>query len=51
MNKKRTILQAQKNKANTLSDGVKDYFVSDMVLEEPRIQTVTGRLIQKAENK
>ena len=30
VNKKRTMMQAQRKKANILSNGVKDYIISDL---------------------
>lgn len=36
-------MQVQKNKANELADGVKDYFVSNMKLSSTRIQTIEGK--------
>lgn len=42
VNKKRTMMQVQKNKANELNDGVKDYFVSNLKLGSTHIQTIKG---------
>ena len=44
------MLQVQKNKANELNDGVKDYFVSNLKLQNTFVQTIKGVKIEKGKN-
>ena len=49
-NKKRTLIQAQKNKANVLSKEAKDYIISTEKLTSERVLTMSGVDVQKIES-
>lgn len=47
--KKRTMMQAQRNKADDLVSGTKDYIITDLELIDTKIQTIKGQKIEGEE--
>lgn len=49
VNKKRTLMQAQKHKANEYSHEVKDYILSTLPLSNCRVMTINGLNVSKSQ--